>query len=794
MHGKPKRTEHRIIKPTTGLSELVSYKQYNYFTSGGKLSNEVPVVAYDPVTHKMKQQMKTLGIEADITVDTREKTEETKSKTIYANLNTSLAGILPIPLPFGFYYWFNFKNEFRSVVATKVIQQYGILKEVQSSEEGALTTIRNEAFDPVSGQALITSVNNEYNDKEYSVNYPAYWGYKSMGPSYQNTGYEEDFASVPIVDHAAVIPVNSMANYRVGDEVYMTYSGSGGVNAWVTSMYIESIPPLVTPFKCTAPWCLGLNATNLHIIDTIDLSNMNAVHLSIFVPDECHEESDYRNECGNKRLILKPRYKSTFPQSGTLSNVHLKIVRSGAKNQLNESIQSYTSMSSPFDVSGNLKDNLDKLINISAREYSDTLTAILPQFDSLTNPTSWDTMNIYVNGTRQIKRVSKEYAYIKNRNYNGASQRNAGLFEAKGLWQMGSYTDGCVFNGYKYCAIDTVIIPNGTPVNNGSYGNGFGMYDDLTQNQLYVLKMPVITPPNYSMEYNYLVPKPTDDKNWVVARTVTKYSPWGFELENKDAIGNYTAAMYGYNQQLPVALAQNAQQHEVYFDGFEEYSLLQVKENKVHFSSSLMEVYNFLTTLGNSSQYRGYGTSFDQGAAMPVGQAHTGKFCLKTGGSNYTLNLSTSANPVSPGQPRYKHFTMQNGEKYIVSYWIKPVGTNSTISNYSAPGGMQAKSRIIDRWQQMEGVITVPGNATSYDLVLPASSYIDDIRIYPFLANMKSFVYHPVNQKLVATLDENNYASFYEYDQEGNLIRTKKETDKGIITVMESRSANVSAK
>jgi hypothetical protein len=295
------------------------------------------------------------------------------------------------------------------------------------------------------------------------------------------------------------------------------------------------------------------------------------------------------------------------------------------------------------------------------------------------------------------------------------------------------------------------------------------------------------------MEYNYLVPKPTDDKNWVVARTVTKYSPWGFELENKDAIGNYTAAMYGYNQQLPVALAQNAQQHEVYFDGFEEPYLLQVKENKVHFSSSLMEVYNSLISMSNSSQYFQFGNILGQNATFSTGgKAHTGKFAMKTTSSIYTLTLPASTNPVSPGQPRYKQFTMKNGEKYIVSYWIKKDAI--PISNYSAPGGMQAKSRVIDGWQQMEGVITVAGNATSYDLVLPAGSYIDDIRIYPFLANMKSFVYHPVNQKLVATLDENNYASFYEYDQEGNLIRTKKETDKGIITVMESRSANVSAK
>jgi hypothetical protein len=50
-------------------------------------------------------------------------------------------------------------------------------------------------------------------------------------------------------------------------------------------------------------------------------------------------------------------------------------------------------------------------------------------------------------------------------------------------------------------------------------------------------------------------------------------------------------------------------------------------------------------------------------------------------------------------------------------------------------------------------------------------------------------VYHPTNLRLLAGLDENNYASFYEYDDEGTLIRVKKETQKGIKTITETRSS-----
>ncbi|MBI3883032.1 MAG: hypothetical protein HY305_02130 [Sphingobacteriales bacterium] len=41
----------------------------------------------------------------------------------------------------------------------------------------------------------------------------------------------------------------------------------------------------------------------------------------------------------------------------------------------------------------------------------------------------------------------------------------------------------------------------------------------------------------------------------------------------------------------------------------------------------------------------------------------------------------------------------------------------------------------------------------------------------------------------MAELDENNYASFYEYDDDGTLTRVKKETERGIKTITETRSA-----
>ena len=67
--------------------------------------------------------------------------------------------------------------------------------------------------------------------------------------------------------------------------------------------------------------------------------------------------------------------------------------------------------------------------------------------------------------------------------------------------------------------------------------------------------------------------------------------------------------------------------------------------------------------------------------------------------------------------------------------------------------------------------------------------YFGDIRIFPFNANMRSFVYDPVSLKLSAELDANNYATFYVYDEEGKLSKIKKETVDGIKTLQEGRSS-----
>lgn len=61
-----------------------------------------------------------------------------------------------------------------------------------------------------------------------------------------------------------------------------------------------------------------------------------------------------------------------------------------------------------------------------------------------------------------------------------------------------------------------------------------------------------------------------DPAGWTTAREVTRYNNRGQELENKDALGLYSSATFGYGGSMVKTVARNAQYSETGFDGFEE--------------------------------------------------------------------------------------------------------------------------------------------------------------------------------------------------------------------------------
>ncbi|MCF6133250.1 hypothetical protein [Flavobacterium wongokense] len=58
---------------------------------------------------------------------------------------------------------------------------------------------------------------------------------------------------------------------------------------------------------------------------------------------------------------------------------------------------------------------------------------------------------------------------------------------------------------------------------------------------------------------------------WTSVSEITKFSQYGPEVENRDAMGKFSSAQYGYSYTIPFAVAKNAEYKKFGFDNFEDY-------------------------------------------------------------------------------------------------------------------------------------------------------------------------------------------------------------------------------
>lgn len=291
---------------------------------------------------------------------------------------------------------------------------------------------------------------------------------------------------------------------------------------------------------------------------------------------------------------------------------------------------------------------------------------------------------------------------------------------------------------------------------------------------------------------------PDNFPNWVMASEAIKYDEKGQEIENRDALNRYSAALFGYLGSVPVAVASNARNTDIGFDGFEDYQYSLACGLQPPNACNVEKHFDFRKLLLQD--------------ILPVREAaHTGNFSLKLSAPAVVKRLITDTQTGSllqydgNGQASVTAFTgikpfapVQNG-RYLVSVWVKDGAVNmnsehimEVLSGGNTVASSSSAGPQIEGWRRVEIIFTVPANASEISIRLNPQSgtaYFDDIRVHPYDSHLKSFVYNSNNMFLMAELDENNYATFYEYDDEGTLIRVKKETERGIVTLKENRSA-----
>ena len=68
--------------------------------------------------------------------------------------------------------------------------------------------------------------------------------------------------------------------------------------------------------------------------------------------------------------------------------------------------------------------------------------------------------------------------------------------------------------------------------------------------------------------------------------------------------------------------------------------------------------------------------------------------------------------------------------------------------------------------------------------------YIDDFRLQPRYSESMGYVYDTSNYRLLAMIDDQNFALLYQYNPEGKLIRKLKETERGVKVLSEGQYNN----
>lgn len=286
---------------------------------------------------------------------------------------------------------------------------------------------------------------------------------------------------------------------------------------------------------------------------------------------------------------------------------------------------------------------------------------------------------------------------------------------------------------------------------------------------------------------------PTGDIRWLLKEESTGYSTKGAEVESRDALNNYSAVLYGFLQSLPVATGSNAKYNEIAYDGFEDYNFgvqCGTEGCSPHHFDFQQQVNGNTVQVTNAVAHTGHSSLALTGPVTLTKQVYPDV----SSPSYYvdaTGNYKAGINPWTEG------FSPVAGKQYMLSLWVKDGSPRqgTTTASISVNGNTLLNSAmtfpIVEGWKRVEVPFTLPAGSTSFSLTIQPSGtlYVDDIRIHPFNSELKTYVYDASSQRLMAELDENNFATFYEYDDEGILVRIKKETEKGIVTLKETRQS-----
>lgn len=265
--------------------------------------------------------------------------------------------------------------------------------------------------------------------------------------------------------------------------------------------------------------------------------------------------------------------------------------------------------------------------------------------------------------------------------------------------------------------------------------------------------------------------------NWKATNEVTTYSPNGYALEEINQVTFIPSAVkYGYNKFLATAIAQNAEYRTIGFESFEDELFVSNtnKINTAHAGAYGLIINNLAQTVianckatdrvknedfGNGFLVRLWAKNELQGD-----RSNVVNFGLGTGAIQVALKSPVNGGPIITSTS--EKIVAQVGEWKLLEYYftpldLKPNGNAAIFQNFDLQ---------LSTVQNVNQVI------------------VDDVRIQPYQAELNTNVYDSKSFRLQASFGTEHFATFYQYNGEGQLVRKLIETERGLKVVQEGQT------
>jgi hypothetical protein len=890
MHGKPKA--ERVFNQSGAEIANTSY-YFNAAPLGAGTQRLVNKV--DVVTEKggiIRDQI--IGREIEMITDMREQETSNFGQSLQLGLDVIPGFVIPIPIP----HWPVNQNDeyrlFRSASVLKTVQYSGVLDRVVKTINGSTVTTKNVLYDAVTGDPVVTTTNNEFDDPVYQVNMPAYWMYPGMGGAFKNNNAViKDFTtnikggvdsrllnfllpgdelldlsgnklwvvstkdsvetnpSIKIIDKGGAVLKSfqgSVKLYRSGYRNQLSAPGASfvclknpvenGVFRFNTDEELAGLG--VLDAKATLydqSWGARLPCITIPTGFSYErpdrgvyIRKPNPPTDKLYLRHATTRNGDYGVD-GARFLYGNNVIKDKWGDFWTKRLERIALWPAGV--WVDESNQNYynyeTTITVPPAGGYSLGYAADDEIFVYIDGHEIARMEYYNSGDDIHHK-KWFVMPLNLTPGRHVFRVlvrnkkSDEAAFaaeIYNRSiddmfnapiyqsneddYIVYSTKDWLTYPADAIEYYGVQGLPLVQKEFYTTPLDFRVNPylkgflgNWRAIEGKSYlVNRTGLQTsapDIRKNGTYQQ----FTPYWYFSVPGGWQQTTVNNEKWVSTGTTTLFDAQGNGLESRDPLGIYKSAAYGFNNSVPTAVASNAMQREIFYDGFEDYDY---RVNAIPENSCPRDSFNIFSRIQETGQYANW---------LDNQVSHTGRYSLKLPSP---LKLYGYAHDNIHHTRPYLDFTSFGEYQRIASPTLYPSGFSPkvTASNYifsawikdAQPSGKTSDLKLIvngaDRtltakawvegWKLVEGTFSVTAGTLTVELSAGAGTRVDDIRIYPEKATIKTFAYDPKNLRLMAELDENNLSTLYEYDDEGTLIRLKKETDRGIMTIKENRSS-----